>query len=146
MDLPLMLSLLEGEDNVRAFAVLRELENLSDESDALYPWLERFAQMVQNRSYAVRVRGFRLFCKQAQWDVGGRMDGLMEDTLSILTDEKPTAVRQALAALQDVARYKKGLHEVIRRHVEAIDVYRYQDTMHSLLQKDIHDLLAQMPN
>lgn len=146
MDLPLMLSLLEGKDNSRAFAVLLELERLSDESDALYPWLEHFARMVQNGSYAVRVRGFRLFCKQAQWDVGRKMDGLMEGALSILTDERPTAVRQALAALHEVAQHKKNLHKVIRRHVKGIDVYRYKDTMQSLLEKDIRDLLALVPD
>ena len=55
--------------------------------------------------------------------------------LTILQDEKPTAVRQALAALQEVVRYKPALWEPISKAVGSVDVYRYKDSMRSLFYK-----------
>lgn len=144
MDVELMLPLLLGKDTRQAFAVLRELERLSEESDALYPDTARFADMVKSGAYAVRVRGFRLLCKQARWDTENVLDRYMEDALSILEDEKPTAVRQALTALRDVVPYKRALWPLIRQRAEAIDVTRYKDTMWGLLEKDVQELLDGM--
>ena len=61
-----------------------------------------------------------------------------------MQDEKPTAVRQALAALGDVVPYKKVLWPVIRERVEAVDLIRYKDSMAPLIEKDIRLLLAKM--
>ena len=71
-------------------------------------------------------------------------DETIVQVLTILQDEKPTAVRQALAALQEVVRYKPALWEPIGKAVGSVDVYRYKDSMRSLLEKDMQALLAQM--
>ena len=68
----------------------------------------------------------------------------MDRALAILEDEKPTAVRQALAALLDVVPYKRELWPVIRGQVEAMDPARYKDSMAPLIQKDIQKLLDAM--
>ena len=60
MDLELLLSALTAKDTKCAYGTLLELERLSDESDCLYPYTERFADMTEDRAYAVRCRGFRL--------------------------------------------------------------------------------------
>ena len=121
-----------------------ELERLSEETDDLYPFTEQFAEMVLDKAWAVRCRGFRLFCKQARWDGDGVIDRHLDRTLAILEDEKPTAVRQALAALLDMAPYKPELWPVIRQRVEAMDWNRYKDSMAPLIQKDIQRLLDAM--
>ena len=100
--------------------------------------------MVLDKAWAVRCRGFRLFCKQARWDGDGVIDRHLDRTLAILEDEKPTAVRQALAALLDMAPYKPELWPVIRQRVEAMDWNRYKDSMAPLIQKDIQRLLDAM--
>lgn len=144
MDLELLLSALTAKDTKCAYGTLLELERLSDESDCLYPYTERFADMTEDRAYAVRCRGFRLFCRQARWDDGGVIDRCLDRALAILEDEKPTAVRQALAALLELVPYKRALWPVIRARVEAMDLNRYRETMAPLIEKDIRRLLDAM--
>lgn len=144
MDLDDKLNLLYAKDTSEAFTALKELELLSDHSDVLYPYINRFIDMVHSEKYVIRVRGFRLFCKQAQWDTSGTVDKNLSDVLVILEDDKPTAVRQALAALQDVVLYKTELQGIIKERALAIHYLRYKDTMHSLIAKDIENLLSGM--
>lgn len=144
MDLEILLAILQSKDTKQAYGTLLELERLSEGSDALYPYTARFAEMVQSGQYGVRVRGFRLFCKQARWDTENIVDQHINDALAILNDEKPTAVRQALAALGDVVPYKRELWDIIRKRVRGIDPSRYQDTMRGLLAKDMDILLHMM--
>lgn len=68
----------------------------------------------------------------------------MAAALAILQDEKATAVRQALSALREVVPYKKELWEIVRQQALSIDCLRYQDTMHSLIARDIQALLEKM--
>ena len=146
MDVGYMLSMLEDKDTSAAFEILKELENLSNNSNALYPYIDKFIDMTGSEKYVVRVRGFRLFCKQAKWDVNNIIDENLKDTLSILNDEKPTAVRQALTALHDLVLYKEELRDFVKERVLAIDYYKYKDTMHSLIAKDIQNLLNIIEN
>lgn len=144
MDQELTLSLLQDRNTKQAYGTLLELERISEISDELYPCTARFADMVGSDRYAVRVRGFRLFCKQARWDTEGVIDQHMDAALAILNDEKPTAVRQALAALSDAAPYKRELWDMIRDRVRNMDCSRYPDTMRGLIAKDIQTLLDLM--
>jgi len=144
MELDILLSMLTAKDTKQGYGAFLELERLSEESDDLYPYTERFAEMVSHRAWAVRCRGFHLFCKQARWDEDGVIDRCLDRALAILEDEKPTAVRQALAALLDVVPYKRELWPAIRAQVEAMDLSRYQDSMAPLIQKDMQRLLEAM--
>ena len=144
MELDILLSTLTAKDTKQNYGAFLELERLSEESDELYPDTERFAEMVLDKAWAIRCRGFRLFCKQARWDDDGVIDRHLDRTLVILEDEKPTAVRQALAALLDVVPYKRELWPVIRQRVAAMDLSRYKDSMAPLIEKDIQTLLNAM--
>ncbi len=140
----ILLSALMAKDTKQAYGALLELERLSEETDDLYPCTEQFAEMVSDEAWAVRCRGFRLFCKQARWDEYGVIDRYLDRALAILDDEKPTAVRQALAALLELVPYKKALWPVIRERVEGMDLSQYKDTMAPLIEKDIRKLLDAM--
>ena len=144
MELDILLSTMTAKDTKQAYGALLELERLSEETDDLYPFTERFAEMVLDKAWAIRCRGFRLFCKQARWDDDGVIDRCLDRALVILEDEKPTAVRQALAALLDVIPYKQELRPVIRTRVEAMDLSCYKDSMAPLIRKDIQTLLNAM--
>lgn len=144
MDVEELLVLLMDKDTQQAYGALQALEQISEQSDILYSYTRQFAAMVKSEQYMLRVRGFRLFCKQARWDKENVIDETIVQALTILQDEKPTAVRQALAALQEVVRYKPELWEPIGKAVGSVDVYRYKDSMRSLLEKDMQALLAQM--
>ena len=141
MELDILMSILTAKDTKQGYGAFLELERLSEESDDLYPYTERFADMVSDRAWAVRCRGFRLFCKQARWDDAGIIDRNLDRALVILEDKKPTAVRQALAALLDVTPYKRELWPAIRQRVEAIDLMHYKDSMAPLIEKDVQKLL-----
>lgn len=98
--------------------------------------------MISSDKYVSRVRGFRLFCRQAKWDKDFILDENIDTALNILNDEKPTAVRQALAAVVDIVGYKPDLREVVRKAVLDINYLRYKETMHSLLAKDVNTVLS----
>lgn len=141
MEIREKIELLYGKDTSKAYGVLKELEALSDREDSLYPFLDEFISMLDSDRYAVRVRGFRLLCKQAKWDSENRIDGAIGSVLAVLHDEKPTAVRQALQYLETVVPYKKALGGKIREAVLGIDAASYQDTMRPLIEKDIRRLV-----
>lgn len=144
MDISEKLALLYEKDTSQAYACLQELEALSEREGTLYEHFDVFLSMLSSEKYVVRVRGFRLICKQARWDTQDKLNKNIDTILLILGDERPTAVRQALKALEYVVVYKKELHEIIRNKAMAIDPLIYKDTMHSLLQKDVRSLLAAM--
>ncbi|SEA83946.1 Protein-tyrosine-phosphatase [Eubacterium aggregans] len=135
---------LEEKDNTTAYKALQTLEQLSDESGMLYPFTERFAAMVQEQRTYLRVRGFRLLCKQAKWDQDGLLDKYLPSALSILWDEKPTVVRQALGALKDVVSYQPKLREMVVQAIADIDDTPYPETMQPLIAKDVKALLEQI--
>lgn len=137
-----MISMLEDKDTSEAYKALQELERISDDSDILYPYLDKFTEMIMSEKYVIRVRGFRLYCKQAKWDTDNKIDETIDMALNILKDPKPTAVRQALAALLDLVPDKADLRDIVKERVSAIDYFRYKDTMHSLIAKDMQAVLA----
>ena len=108
-----LLQALDRKDNTEAYQALLELERLSSDSNVLYPYTEKFAEMTESDRNVVRVRGVRLFCSQAKWDSGSMIDRFLDQVLSVLQDDRPTTVRQTLAALQDVVRYKPELRDKI---------------------------------
>ena len=135
-----ILARLYDKDTSEGFKALTEAERFSDETGALYQYSRVFAEMVKSEKYVLRVRGFRLLCKQARWDTDRSLDESLEDSLCILNDEKPTAVRQALAALREVILYKPELRETVLRAANGIDIMRYKDSMQGLLAADIKRL------
>ena len=141
MDLEFMISMLHSKDTSKAFEYLKGLEALSDNSNILYTYTDEFIKMVYSEKYVIRVRGFRLFCKQAKWDSENIINKNIDSVLVILNDDKPTALRQALAALQDIVLYKKELRNTIKDRILAIDYHKYKDTMYSFISKDIQNLL-----
>jgi len=141
-NIALWISMLEDKDISTAYKALQELERISEERGSIYAYIEKFVNMINSDKYVLRVRGFRLFCKQAKWDRDNILDENIDAALHILNDEKPTAVRQALAALSDVVRYKPELRQTVKKAVSAINYLRYKETMHSLLAKDMQKVLG----
>lgn len=133
--------LLYDRDTAFAYKNLQELEALCENSNALYPYYNEFMTMLMNDKYVVRVRGFRLLCKLAKWDTENKLDREIDTVLRFVDDEKPTAVRQKLKALQNVVQHKKSLRSKIKKQIGAIDYFKFKDTMHSLIAKDIQAIL-----
>lgn len=141
MDIKNRIEYLYDKDTKNVFLNLKELETISDSEDILYPYLDEFISMLKSEKYVIRVRGFRLLCKQAKWDKDNKINKYIEEILSAVDDEKPTAVRQALEYFKYIVIYKKELNNIIREKVLSIDCLKFKDTMRPLIQKDIIELI-----
>ena len=135
-------AILQSKKNKEAYQLLLLLEKQSEESAELYPLFEDFLGLLGSESAFVRVRGFRLACAQAKWDTENKLGTHLDRLLTMLDGEKPTAVRQCLAALQNVLRRRPELAGEIISRLDRVDLSRYKDTMRPLIEKDIQALRA----
>lgn len=131
---------LQNKNNNEAHQLLLQLESRSAETDELYAYFEDFLGLLKGKSSYVRTRGFRLICAQAQWDHENKIERNIDVLLSMLDDEKPTAIRQCLAALHNIVLYKPDLSETIEAKLDHLDLSKYKDSMSPLIQKDIDEL------
>ena len=131
---------LQNKNDKEAHQLLLQLESRSAETDELYAYFEDFVGLMKGKSSYVRTRGFRLICAQAQWDHENKIERNIDVLLSMLDDEKPTAIRQCLAALHNIVLYKPDLSETIEAKLDHLDLSKYKDSMSPLIQKDIDEL------
>ena len=131
---------LQNKKDTEAHQLLLQLEAQSADSDELYGYFDEFLELMKSKSSFVRTRGFRLACAQAKWDVDEKIEKNLDRLLSMLNDQKPTAVRQCLAALHIVVLYKPNLAERIGGNLDTIDLSKYKDSMSPLIQKYIEEL------
>ena len=133
-------TLLKDADDKRAYAFFKEIKRESEESNIHYADFEGFAELIKDDSSYVRTRGFALCCAQATWDEEGKLQKCLPELLSRLRDEKPTAVRQCIKALYEVAEYRSELSDRIEAGLNGIDLSKYSDSMRPLIEKDIDGL------
>jgi len=138
------IKLLYDKDSTVTYTNLLELEEISEYENTLYSYLDEFMSMLKSEKYSIRVRGFRLLCKQAKWDVDDKINEVITEILFALNDEKPTAVRQALQYLTYIVLDKRELVGTIKEVVLSIDCSRFKDTMRPLIEKDIQALIKVM--
>ena len=131
---------LQNKNDKEAHQLLLQLESRSAETDEVYAYFEDFVGLMKGKSSYVRTRGFRLICAQAQWDHENKIERNIDALLSMLDDEKPTAIRQCLAALHNIVLYKPDLSETIEAKLDHLDLSKYKDSMSPLIQKDIDEL------
>lgn len=136
------IELLFDKDTSVAYKNLLELESLSEKENTLYDYLDTFLEMINSDKYVLRVRGYRLLCKQAKWDTENKINNAIDKILLKVEDIKPTAVRQNIKALQDIIVAKKELGDKIRNKLLEIDTFKHKDTMQLLIQKDIEETIA----
>ncbi len=135
---------LENKNNAEAYQLLLELEGRSAVSNECYGYFETFLTLLESKNSLVRTRGFRLACAQAQWDVEDKIEKNLDTLFSMLEDEKPTVVRQCLAALHQVVLYQPNLIEKIQEKLKAMDLSKYKDSMRPLIEKDVEALRKMM--
>ena len=136
-----LLKELTGKDDQRAYAKTKEIVAASELSPEYYPYFEMFASLLKDRKSYVRVRALMLCCCQARWDGEGKLRKALPAMLALLSDEKPTVVRQCLAALREVVRFRPELSGEIQEAAKKIDPARYKDSMTPLIKRDVDELL-----
>lgn len=130
--------------NKTAYAAMKELEALSQQSDQVYPYFETFLSMLDDPNSYVRSRGIILLAQNARWDLEGRLDRAIDTYLAHIMDEKPITARQCIQSLKLILDAKPGVGMKIRTALEQADFSGYPDSMWPLLEKDRLTILKQI--
>ena len=136
-----LLEFLTSRNNSQAYQALKALEEMSAESNCLYPHMDKFIAMASSGNSYVRTRGLALIAHNAKWDVDGKIDGIIDRYLERITDEKPICARQCIKLLPLLAEAKPTLAPKIVSALRDATVARYADSMRPLVQKDIRTSL-----
>ena len=132
---------LRDKDDKAAYEYSKLLGAESAQSDKYLPMIPQFADMLEDKSSYVRVRGFILICNQARWAKDGQIADVFDRMRVLLYDSKPTVVRQCLLAFHEVVLYRSEMAEMIIDAVNHIDVSKYKESMSPLIKKDIDELM-----
>lgn len=135
---------LYNKNNTIAYQTLLELEAICAESNELYAYFDDILNMIDHPKTFIRVRGFRLICSLAKWDVENKINKNIEVICKALEDENGTSVRQCLEKLKLILLYKFELSDVIENKIRNIALSKYKESMQSLIQKDIDDILEHL--
>ena len=147
MNMEEMVKALYSKNSKEAYNILLELEKISDENNNLYNFLSEFFEMLHNDNMYIRVRGYRLFCKQAKWDKLNEINKVIDNILlQTVTEEKAIALRQMIKALEDIFNNKMELRKKIKQMLLKIDCLKYQKSMQELIKNDIKILFKIIEN
>lgn len=85
--------LLFNKNNKAAYKVLQELQKESAETDCVYPYMDKFSDMLDNDNSYIRTRGLTLIAYNAKWDRYYKIDEIIDKYLKHITDVKPITAR-----------------------------------------------------
>ena len=132
---------LRSSSNREAYRALQSLQETSDVDDAVYVHIDSFIEMMRDSNSYVRTRGLTLIACNAKWDEAGKIDGIIDEYLEHVTDDKPITARQCIQSLPKLAEAKPHLMPRIVSSLRHADTSAYADNMRSLVQDDIRDVL-----
>ena len=128
---------LMSKDDKYACAVADKIESESQETDEWYQYFDDFASLLHHPKSLVRNRAMHILAANAQWDDENRVDLILSDFLSHITDEKPITARQCMTALAQIGQKKRQYIPVILSALRNADLSKYKDSMRPLIEKDI---------
>ena len=143
MDISEKFELLFNKNNNTACKIMQDL---SEESDSLYPYMDRMGAMLLSDNSYIRTRGLTLIAHNVKWDKENKIYGLLPEFLKHLADEKPIVTRQCVKLLPIIARDKPELKDVILSALKSADISFYKDSMRPLIYKDIQEAINEIRN
>lgn len=132
-----LVSRLTCRDAAAGCGAMNELLALSREDGSVYAHMDGFLSLLSDRSSYVRTRALLLIAANARWDAEGKIDRSLPSILSHITDDKPITSRQFIAALPELAEYKRALRADIVEALQNADTGAYAPSMRPLVDKDI---------
>ena len=135
---------LRDKDDKTAYEFAKQIGIESAQSDKYLVMIPEFVKMLNDKSSYVRTRGFCLICNQARWAEDGQIEAVFSEMSNLLYDDKPTVVRQCLAALHEVVLYRPEMTDKIKFAVSKMNLSRYKDSMAPLIEKDKKELLKML--
>lgn len=136
-------SLLDKNNNV-AYKALQKLQKESEETDCVYPYMDRLSEMLDSDNSYIRTRGLTLIAYNSKWDKDYKIDEIIDKYLKHITDVKPITARQCIKLLPIVAKHKPGLRIDIISALHKADISIYEDSMQPLVYKDIQKALKEI--
>lgn len=136
--------LLFDKNNNIAYKALQNLQKESQETDCVYPYIDRLSDMLDSDNSYIRTRGLTLLAYNAKWDKDYKIDEIIDKYLKHVTDVKPITARQCIKLLPLIARYKPELKNDILSALHKANVCVYDDSMQPLVYKDIQTALKEM--
>lgn len=144
MDIEKQVGLLTCSDNKQAYKVFKELLIISEESDVVYSYFDRFVEMMNNKENSyIRTRGLRLIAYNSKWDTQNQVNRIIESYLEHIEDDKPITARQCIKDTVIIAKYKPELIDTILKAL--ITIHKtYDSSMQSLVYKDRQKAIHQI--
>ena len=136
--------LLFDKNNKVAYKALQELQKESEETDHVYPYMDRLSDMLNSDNSYIRTRGLILIAYNAKWDKDYKIDVVIDDYLKHITDVKPITARQCIKLLPVIAENKLELKNDILSALQKADISFYDDSMQPLVYKDIQKALKEI--
>lgn len=136
MNITQQIDMLIYSENKQAYNALKELLALSEKSNSLYPYFNRFVEMMNNQDNSyIRTRGLRLIAYNSKWDIDNQVNEIIHEWLKHIEDEKPITARQCIKDTIIIAKNKPELIDVI---LQALEDYHtiYDESMQNLVYKD----------
>ena len=107
----------------------------------MYEYFDTLVEMSDNKNSNIRSRGIVLISSNAEWDIDNKINSIIDKFLEHIEDEKPITSRQCIKSLENIIKYKKELIPVIQKRLLEINYLKYEDSMQSLIFKDIEKIL-----
>ena len=136
--------LLFDKNNNAAYKALQMLQKECEESDKVYCYMDKLADMIDSDNSYIRTRGLTLIAYNAKWDIDNKIDEIIDKYLKHIEDVKPITARQCIKLLPMIAKNKPELKRDIVSALQKANVSIYADSMQSLVYKDIQNSLAEI--
>lgn len=136
--------LLFDKNNNVAYKALQELIKESEETDCVYPYMDRLSDMLDNDNSYIRTRGLTLLAYNAKWDKDYKIDEIIDRYLKHISDVKPITARQCIKLLPIITKYKPELKDDILSALHKADISDYDNSMQPLVYKDIQKALKEI--
>lgn len=124
-----------------AYKALQELQKASEETDCVYPYMDRLSDMLDSENSYIRSRGLILIACNAKWDKDYKIDEVIDKYLKHITDVKPITARQCIKLLPTIAEHKPELKSDIVSALYKANISFYGESMQPLVWQDIKDAL-----
>jgi hypothetical protein len=85
------------------------LQKECEESDKVYCYMDKLADMIGSGNSYIRIRGLTLIAYNAKWDEDNKIDEIIDGYLKHIKDIKPITARQCIKLLPIIAKNKPEL-------------------------------------
>ncbi|MDO5398473.1 MAG: SufBD protein [bacterium] len=136
--------LLFDKNNNIAYKALQDLKKESEKTNCIYSYMDRLSDMLDSDNSYIRTRGLILLAYNAKWDTDYKIDEIVDRYLKHITDVKPITARQCIKLLPIIVKHKPELKMDILSALHKANIFIYDDSMQSLVYKDIQKALKEI--